>query len=75
MTRPRMRNWHPLAREIALVLMVKLVALVALYMVFFGPANRPALTPEAVDRAVLGAAATPRPASAAVTPPRSDRDV
>ena len=54
MIRLRMPFRHPLAREIVVVLAVKVVALAALYLVFFGPAHRPDLTPEAVDRAILG---------------------
>ncbi len=63
----RLRLRHPLAREIAVVLALKVVALAALYVLFFGPSHRPDLTPEAVGDAVFG------PVPAAET--RSDRDV
>lgn len=50
------RSRHPLAREITVVLIVKAAALATLYLLFFGPANRPHITPDAVDRHLLGAA-------------------
>ncbi len=67
MTMRRLRLRHPLAREIAVVLALKVVALATLYFLFFGPSQRPDLTPEAVGDAVFG------PVSAAET--RSDYDV
>lgn len=63
----RSRLRHPLAREITLVLTIKVLALAALYFTFFGPSHRPDLTPEAVGEALFGAV------PAAET--RSDRDV
>lgn len=67
MTLRRLRSGHPLVREIAVVLALKVVALATLYFLFFGPSQRPELTPEAVGDAVFG------PVPAADT--RSDRDV
>ena len=67
MTLRRLRPGHPLVREIAVVLALKVVALAALYFLFFGPSQRPDLTPEAVGDAVFG------PVPTAET--RSDRDV
>jgi len=67
---------HPLAREIAVVLAIKLVALTALYFVFFGPDHRPDLTPESVGRAILGAIPQPdaaHPARLAHTRPAVPR--
>lgn len=62
MVRRRMRLRHPLAREIAVVLVVKVLALAALYIAFFGPHHRPEVTPQTMERAILGAAS-------AVVPP------
>jgi hypothetical protein len=39
---------HPLAREVAFWLGVKVVALAALFFLFFGPAQRPTVTPASV---------------------------
>lgn len=36
---------HPLAREIGVVLVFKLMALIALYALFFSPAHRTKVTP------------------------------
>ncbi|MBE0533726.1 MAG: hypothetical protein IH626_23125 [Rhodospirillales bacterium] len=59
-----MRLRHPLARDIALALVVKVLALAALYVAFFSPAHRLEVTPEIMQRAILGAAS-------AVVPGRS----
>jgi hypothetical protein len=56
-----MRLRHPLARDIAVVLVVKVVALAALYIAFFGPHHRPEVTPQTMERAILGAATTIMP--------------
>lgn len=67
---------HPLAREVAVVLAIKVVALAALYLFFFGPAHRPDLTPESVGRAILGANSEPdavNPALLARTRPAVSR--
>lgn len=50
---------HPLAREIAVVLALKLVALLVLFFVFFGPSQRPSITPEAVEILLFDAASPP----------------
>ena len=47
---------HPLAKEITAVLVFKAVVLVGLYLAFFGPADRPTVTPEGVGAALLEAA-------------------
>jgi hypothetical protein len=67
---------HPLAREIAVVLVVKVLALAALYFAFFSPAHRPEVTPEIMERAILGAdsAVVPgRPSPAAAFRPTESR--
>lgn len=69
MIRLRLPPRRTLAREIVVVLAVKVAALAALYFLFFGPGHRPDLTPETMERAILGAAtgfsdpspAVPRP--------------
>jgi hypothetical protein len=63
----RIRRWHPLAREIAAVLLLKMLALGALWFFFFGPENRLNPTPDEVGTALFG------PPPAAQT--RSDSDV
>ncbi len=67
MVHRRMRLRHPLAREIAVVLVVKVLALAALYIAFFGPAHRPEVTPETMERAILGAASPVVPAGPSPT--------
>lgn len=62
MIRRRIRLRHPLAREIVVVLVVKVLALAALWVFFFGPAHRPDVTPETMERAILGARSAPIPA-------------
>lgn len=47
---------HPLAREVAVALIVKAIALGALYVAFFGPWQRPEVTPETVETALFEAA-------------------
>lgn len=37
---------HPLAREISIILLIKLVLLVSGFWLFFGPQTRPHLTPD-----------------------------
>jgi len=66
---PPRRPWlrHPLARDIAVVLGIKVLALTALYLAFFSPSHRLDVTPEALGEAVYGVP------PAAET--RSDRDV
>ena len=59
MVHRRMLLRHPLAREIAVVLVVKGLALAALYVAFFGPAHRTEVTPQTMERAILGAASVP----------------
>lgn len=67
---------HPLAREIVVVLAIKVVALTALYLVFFSPAHRPDLTPESMERAILGtlpASEADKPALSTGTRPADHR--
>jgi len=45
---------HGIRRDIAGILLFKLVALAALYVLFFGPSHRLDATPEAVDQHVMG---------------------
>ncbi|MEN6544241.1 cytochrome oxidase putative small subunit CydP [Parvibaculum sp.] len=45
---------HPLVREIGLVLVFKLVALLLLYTFFFGPSHRVHVTPDGAHSAVFG---------------------
>ncbi len=47
---------HPLAREVAVALAVKAVALGALWVAFFGPWQRPEVTPETVETTLFEAA-------------------
>jgi hypothetical protein len=44
-----------LARDIALVLVLKLAALTALYLVFFSPAHRPVVSERALAHGLFGA--------------------
>jgi len=74
MVRRRMRLRHPLAREIAVVLVVKVLALAALYITFFGPAHRPEVTPETMGRAILGAACPVVPSGPSPAPSRHSTD-
>lgn len=46
---------HPLAREVAVALTLKVVALGALYVAFFGAWQRPDVTPETVETALFEA--------------------
>ncbi len=46
---------HPLAREVAVALTVKAVALGALYVAFFGPWQRPDVTPGTVETVLFEA--------------------
>ena len=46
---------HPLAREVAVALTLKAVALGALYVAFFGAWQRPDVTPETVETALFEA--------------------
>lgn len=55
-----MRVSHPLAREIAFWLGVKIVALAALFLLFFGPAQRPTMTAESVATQLLAPAPAAR---------------
>jgi len=43
-----------IGREIAGVLVLKLLALAAIYLAFFGPAHRPSVTPASVSAHVIG---------------------
>ena len=47
---------RPLAREIAIALVFKLMALTALYVAFFGPAHRIKVTPAQMAEALSAAA-------------------
>ena len=49
---------HPLAREVAVALTVKAIALGALYVAFFGPWQRPEVTPGTVETILFEAART-----------------
>ena len=48
---------HPLAREIGLVLVIKLVLLVCGFWLLFGPETRPQLTPDGILDHLSSAAA------------------
>jgi hypothetical protein len=50
---------HPLAREVAFWLGVKVVALAALFFLFFGPAQRPTVTPASVGERLVAPDAAP----------------
>jgi len=52
---------HPLAREIVFWVGVKIVALAALFFLFFGPAQRPAVTAESVATQLVAPAALRHP--------------
>jgi hypothetical protein len=45
---------HSLGRDIAWVLAFKVAALVALYLLFFGPSHHVAVTPERVAAVIVG---------------------
>lgn len=47
---------HPLAREVTFWLVVKAVALAALFFLFFSPAHRPNLTPDSVEARLIAPA-------------------
>jgi len=49
---------HPLGRELALLLALKLVALIAIANLFFSPDDRPVLTDRALDQHILSQVAT-----------------
>ena len=56
------RSWirlfrDPLGNKIAVALVLKLVALFAMYQVFFGPDQRPEVTPSVVEQHLLGSEA------------------
>jgi hypothetical protein len=44
---------HPLAREIAILICIKVIALAVLFFAFFGPQHRQAVDDDAVARALL----------------------
>lgn len=44
---------HPLAREIAVLICIKVVALALLFFVFFGPQHRQHVDDDAVEKALL----------------------
>jgi len=48
-----------LAREIAVVLTVKILLLLAIFLLFFGPERRPDITPDVLHRLLAPAPATP----------------
>lgn len=48
-----------LAREIAVVLTVKILLLLAIFLLFFGPERRPDITPDLLHRLLAPAPATP----------------
>ena len=50
---------HPLAREVAFWLGVKAVALAVLFFLFFGPAQRPTITPASVGERLVAPDAAP----------------
>lgn len=52
---PRQR----LAREIAVVLTVKVLLLLALFLLFFGPERRPDMTPDLLHQLLAPAPAVP----------------
>ncbi len=49
---------RPLAREIGVALIFKLIALIALYALFFGPAHRIKVTPEEMTHMLSSPSAT-----------------
>ncbi len=44
---------HPLRREIGAALVVKLLALVAIYVAFFSPAHKTIVTPSVISHALF----------------------
>ena len=44
---------RPLARELGALLLIKALALILLFLVFFGPAHRPKIDADATARALL----------------------
>ena len=71
MVHRKMRLRHPLAREIAVVLVVKVLALATLYVAFFSPAHRPEVTPQTMERAILGAVSAVAPSDRSAKEPPS----
>lgn len=66
---------HPLAREVAFWLGVKVVALGALFFLFFGPGHRPTVTPESVEQKLLAPVSAPSVVvPPAIVPPATPRD-
>ena len=49
---------HPLGREIAVLLTLKLAALIAIANLFFSPDDRPVMTDRTMDRHILATTAT-----------------
>ena len=60
MIRADSRGRH-LARQIGIALVIKALALGVLFVLFFGPDQRPTVTPERVDRAWFGSLETGAP--------------
>jgi hypothetical protein len=52
---------HPFAREIAAILIVKLLVILAIAYAFFGPDTKPKQDPDSVAKAVLERPAAPPP--------------
>ncbi len=52
---------HPLAREITIVLVAKLLLLLFGFFLFFGPQTRPSLTPEGILERFSATAPVERP--------------
>ena len=48
-----------LVREIAVVLSVKILLLLAIFLLFFGPERRPDITPDVLHRLLAPTSATP----------------
>lgn len=52
---PKERSrWHPLLREISFVLLFKLIAITALFLLFFRHSERPDVGPPEVSQTIYG---------------------
>ncbi len=54
---------HPLAREIAVIVVIKLIVIAAIGFVFFGPDSKPKVDADSVAQAVLDRPDSSRPHS------------
>ena len=54
---------RPLARELSLLILIKALALILLFFLFFGPSQRPHIDADAAARNLLSDGTTPKEAA------------